>query len=492
MGNEKVQEQKNPNLRKLFIIDTNVFIHKSDALYSFKDADVVIPMPVLEELDKLKSSSDERGRSARQAIRILDSIGKHGDLSKGVKIDNGTTVKVFVAEASAFSDYALKDIPDNKIIFTAFIFQKERERVFFVSKDINARVKAGALGIRAIDYEKQTVNINDFYSGVKIYSSGTLPNLISSEDSAPEATAPANTSPLNGNDDVKESRESMYPDNSDNLKKSLLKTRTIPWQEKLINNQYVIFTDGKDEALEKENPSVIAKYDFDSGTLKTINPVTGDVSGIKPFNTRQQIAFDILLDDSLSLVTLVGKAGTGKTLLALAAGLHKTIREKKYTKILVTRPVIPMGKDIGYLPGKKDEKMASWMQPLFDNLSHITEVITDRQEQKTIESMVKNKQIEIEALTYMRGRTLPNLYIIIDEAQNLSPHEIKTVVSRAGENTKIVLTGDPDQIDSPYLDASSNGLTYLVDAFKGQSLYGHITLEKSERSKLSELAAKLL
>ena len=204
------------------------------------------------------------------------------------------------------------------------------------------------------------------------------------------------------------------------------------------------------------------------------------------------MAFDMLLNDKFSLVTLVGKAGTGKTLLALAAGLHKIIKEKKYTRVLVSRPVIPMGKDIGYLPGGKDEKMSHWMQPLFDNLSQITEAISDKQEQKNIDGMLKNRQIEIEALTFMRGRSLPNQYIIIDEAQNLSPHEIKTIVSRAGENTKIVLTGDPDQIDSPYLDASSNGLTYLVEAFKGQKLFAHIVLEKSERSRLSELAAKLL
>ena len=491
MNSEKAHDQKNnnnPKNRKLFIIDTNVFIHKSDAIYSFKDSDVVIPMPVLEELDKLKSSSDERGRSVRQAIRILDSIARHGDISKGVKIDNGAIVRVASVDSSALSEYNLIDSPDNKIVMTASVFQKEREWVFFVSKDINARVKASALGIRAIDYKKQTVNISDFYSGIKIYPKEMLPESVKYE-----TPKEMQASPLSENNDDKSSNGSASAENHNAFKSSMFDAKTIPWQEKLINNQYAVFTRKNDNILTEEiSSSIITRYDADSGSLKTINPVTGTISGIKPLNSRQQVAFDILLDDSLSLVTLVGKAGTGKTLLALAAGLHKTIREKKYTKILVTRPVIPMGKDIGYLPGKKDEKMASWMQPLFDNLSQITDAITDKQEQKTIEGMVKNKQIEIEALTYMRGRTLPNLYIIIDEAQNLSPHEIKTVVSRAGENAKIVLTGDPDQIDSPYLDASSNGLTYLVDAFKGQNLFGHIALEKSERSKLSELAAKLL
>jgi len=473
MSNElKNNEQKTPDPkdRKVFVVDTNVFIHKSDAILSFRDSDVIIPLSVLEELDKLKSFSDERGRNARHAVRLLDSISKHGDLNKGIKIDNGVVIKVFVDEPENFPSSLIREKPDNKIILTALALHREREKVFFVSKDINARVKAGALGLKAVDYEKQTINIKDFYPGIKAYPREMFPeNSITYE----------------------------YVNKTDETEKTELGfecmpgadcIQVAPWPEKLINNQYVVFgTSDKDQLFGRYREG-----ENGAGSIEIIKPADTPVSAIKPLNERQQMAFDMLLNDKFSLVTLVGKAGTGKTLLALAAGLHKIIKEKKYTRVLVSRPVIPMGKDIGYLPGGKDEKMSHWMQPLFDNLSQITEAISDKQEQKNIDGMLKNRQIEIEALTFMRGRSLPNQYIIIDEAQNLSPHEIKTIVSRAGENTKIVLTGDPDQIDSPYLDASSNGLTYLVEAFKGQKLFAHIVLEKSERSRLSELAAKLL
>ena len=244
--------------------------------------------------------------------------------------------------------------------------------------------------------------------------------------------------------------------------------------------------------INHNNRTVLGRYDAEKGMISKITYNGNTISGINPLNERQKIAFDMLLDDSIKIVSLVGKAGTGKTLLAIASGIKKVLIDGNYKRVLVSRPVIPMGKDIGFLPGDKEEKMSHWMQPIFDNMSQIIEAVTDKQEQKNMENLMKNKQIEIEALTYIRGRSLPNQFIIIDEAQNLTPHEIKTVVSRAGENTKLILTGDPDQIDNPYLDASSNGLTYLVEAFKGQKLFGHILLEKTERSALSDLAAKLL
>jgi PhoH-like ATPase len=215
------------------------------------------------------------------------------------------------------------------------------------------------------------------------------------------------------------------------------------------------------------------------------------VAGVRPLNHQQRMALDLLLDPEVQLVSLVGKAGTGKTLLAIAAGLKLTMEDKAYSRVLVSRPVIPMGKDIGFLPGAKDEKLSHWMQPLFDNLEFILSVYK-RQNIKNLDHLMNSKVIELEALSYIRGRSLPSQYIIIDEAQNLSPHEIKTIVSRAGEGSKVVLTGDPYQIDSPYLDSSSNGLSYLVEAFKSQNLAGHITLDRSERSTLAELAAELL
>jgi PhoH-like ATPase len=253
----------------------------------------------------------------------------------------------------------------------------------------------------------------------------------------------------------------------------------------LCPNEFIeMSVSGTDEPL-------LARYKGLTGVLQHMPMDIEPVCGIEPLNLRQRIAFDLLLDDEVPLVTLVGKAGTGKTLLAIAAGLSKVVEDKKYARMLVTRPVVPFGKDIGFLPGAKEEKLSHWMQPLFDNLELILSVYK-KDKLKTVDALMNNNLIEIEALTYIRGRSLPNQYIIIDEAQNLSPHEIKTIVSRAGEDTKVVLTGDPYQIDSPYLDSNSNGLTYLVEIFKNLDVYGHITLEKSERSRLAELAAELL
>jgi PhoH-like ATPase len=335
------------------------------------------------------------------------------------------------------------DKPDNKILLTALTLQKEGRRVFFVSKDINARVKATALGLKAVDYEKQKVNINKLYQGFR------------SQD--------------------------VSADTYDELEQE----ERVRWRDHLHANEYVILNE-KDH----EEPK-LGRYNGDTKDLELVYPLPGSVSGIRPLNLQQRMALDLLLDERISLVTLVGKAGTGKTLLALAAGLKKVFDDGAYSRVLVSRPVIPLGKDIGYLPGAKEEKLSHWMQPLFDNLEYILSV-HKRPNLKSIDSILNNKMVELEAITYIRGRSLPNQYIIIDEAQNLSPHEIKTIVSRAGDDTKVVLTGDPYQIDSPYLDANSNGLTYLVEAFKGQTVFGHVALEHSERSLLAELATELL
>jgi PhoH-like ATPase len=427
----------------MFVIDTNVFIHKPDCVSSFRDNEVVIPLWVLEELDKLKTYSDERGRNARHAIRFLDDLGRRGNLSEGVKMDNGSVLRVVMTQHTEAPSDMLSDKADNKIILTAYELAQQGHTVFFVSKDINARVKATALGIKAVDYEKQKVNIDKLYSGYTEL----------------DATA-------------------------DNVA-ALEEEKTLPWADQCPPNHYLILHD------RVNGEAVMGRFDHDEHQLEFVDHKMPSVAGVRPLNDQQRIALDLLMDESVNLVTLVGKAGTGKTLLAIAAGLHMTMEEHAYTRVLVSRPVIPMGKDIGYLPGQKNEKLSHWMQPLFDNLEYILSVYK-KQNIKSAEQLINNKVIELEALSYIRGRSLPGQFIVIDEAQNLSPHEVKTIVSRAGEGSKMVLTGDPYQIDSPYLDANSNGLSYLVEAFKGQEVFGHVTLHRSERSELAELAAELL
>jgi PhoH-like ATPase len=312
-----------------------------------------------------------------------------------------------------------------------------------VSKDINARVKAAALGLKAVDYEKQKVDMTKLYTG------------FTALDTRPETY------------------------------RELERNGSVPWTEDTYPNQFYIIRDKEHEE------EILGRYRKDRKVLEFVDHKLPAVAGVRPLNTEQRIALELLLDPAVQLVTLVGKAGTGKTLLAIAAGLKQTMEDKIYKRVLVSRPVIPMGKDIGYLPGAKNEKLSHWMQPLFDNLEYIMSVY-HRPNIKTPDQLISSNVIELEALSYIRGRSLPGQFIIIDEAQNLSPHEVKTIVSRAGAEAKVVLTGDPYQIDSPYLDANSNGLTYLVEAFKGQDLFGHVLMTRTERSALAELATELL
>jgi len=431
--------------RKVFVIDTNVLIHNPESILSFRDNEIVIPLQVLEELDNLKTYADQRAKTARDAIRFLDSVSRRGDLHDGVKLENGSVLRVSLAQSDKTPKGFDTTKPDNRIILCAAAIKESGRQVFFVSKDINARVKATALGVKAVDYEKEKVDIATLYQGVSEVE--VAQDLFAAFDA----------------------------------------TGSLPWKDRLRPNEFVVL---KERGSTRER---IARCRPDEGVIEALREDVGSVSGISPLNARQRVALELLLDDNLRLVTLVGKAGTGKTLLAIAAGLRKVFDEKVYAKMLVTRPVVPVGKDIGYLPGEKSAKMSNWMQPLFDNLEYIMGAHKrDKDKMKTVDQMIKDKQIEIEALSYIRGRSLPDEYIIIDEAQNLTPHEIKTIVSRAGQGTKVVLTGDPYQIDNMYLDANSNGLSYLVDAFKGQSIYGHVTLQKTERSELAELASTLL
>ena len=430
-------------MRKIFVLDTNVIIHNADAINVFADNEVVLPIDVIEELDIFKKDSDEKGRNARAAIRMLDDLREHGKLGAGVPLPNGGVLRIVMHVDSKGLLNVAPHERDNRILMVAYDLQQKGNQVIFVSKDINARVKADALGVKAVDFEKQKVDMDSLYSGWKEI-----------EVSAKEI-------------------DSFY-------EKKFLVTS----QNNLFPNQYVLL---KDNSAAKH--SAMGRYDAKQKRVVLLKSDQTVAWGIKPRNKEQAIAMDLLLDDNIKLVTLVGAAGTGKTLLALAAGLKKTVDEHGYKRMLVSRPVIPMGKDIGYLPGTKEEKLINWMQPIYDNLEYI---LTIRKRKEHVDDLIEGDLLQLEALTYMRGRSIPNQFIIIDEAQNLTPHEIKTVVSRAGNNTKMVLTGDPYQIDSPYLDSSSNGLSYAVERMKGQEMFGHVTLTKNERSGLASLAAELL
>jgi PhoH-like ATPase len=438
---------------KTFVIDTNVLIHRPEALLSFRDSRIVIPLWVLEELDKLKAYSDERGRNARHAVRFLDEAFRRGRPKEGVRLENGSVLVIALTYAKNPSVDFSADSPDNKIILTAYDLQKKGETVFFVSKDINARVKAASLGLRAVDYEKQKVSPDKLYSGyieaeisAEAYRSLRDTGTLVAQDEAPGTGRPA---------------------------------------AQLFPNEFAVLR------CREEGEPLLARWEEGIRAFRLATREVSSIAGVSPLNIQQRMAFELLLDPEVELVSLVGKAGTGKTLLAIAAGLRMVIDDQKYSRVLVSRPVIPLGKDIGFLPGPKDEKLSHWMQPLFDNLDYILRVYK-KPTLKTAEQLMASKHIELEAIAHIRGRSLPGQYIIIDEAQNLTPHEIKTIVSRAGQGTKVVLTGDPYQIDSPYLDSGSNGLSYLVDVFKGQKIFGHVTMQKSERSRLAELAAELL
>ena len=430
-------------MRKIFVLDTNVLLHNAGALKVFADNEVVLPIDVIEELDRFKKDSDEKGRNARAAIRKLDELRERGRLGEGVPLKDGGILRIVMHAESKIPAGLLPGQKDNNILLVAYDLQKKGHNVIFVSKDINARVKADALGIKAVDFEKQKVDIDKLYSGWK--------ELVVD----------------------KRDIDTFYSKKFVAIKDA-----------EALPNQYILLKDSADE-----KHTALARFSFKQKGVVPLMPDRNDVWGIKPRNKEQSIALDLLMDDNVKLVTLVGQAGTGKTLLALAAGLKKTVDEHAYKRMLVSRPIIPMGRDIGYLPGTKEEKLLNWMQPIYDNLEYI---LTIRKRKNHIDDLIDSDLLQLEALTYMRGRSIPNHFIVIDEAQNLTPHEIKTVVSRAGNHTKMVLTGDPYQIDSPYLDSSSNGLSYAVEKMKGQEMFGHVMLTKNERSNLASLAAELL
>jgi PhoH-like ATPase len=431
---------------KTFVIDTNVLLYDPEAIQKFARHNVVIPVTVLEELDKQKKFSSELGKNSRAVFRYLDSLTGlgSGNLHVGVKLENDSVVRIQMEFKTELPKHHFSlNLNDNRIIMTAYQLQESGENVIFVSKDFAARVKAEALGIEAQDYENLKFSYEIIYRGIRHIET------------------------------EKHDIDLFYKDG--HLKPPINSFRP---------NEYCIMTS-------PEHSSAVAKYNAQSERLESLMKLS-HLWGIKPRNVEQKCAVDILLRDDIKLVTLMGPAGTGKTLLALACGLRKVFDEGIYTKILVSRPVIPLGRDIGYLPGTKEEKLFHWMQPIYDNLEFLCGSTGNQEPSETMRWIMDSKKIEMEAVTYIRGRSLPKMFIIIDEAQNLTPHEVKTVISRAGEGTKVILTGDATQIDNPYLDKDSNGLTYTVGRFGDQQIYGHVFLDKTERSELAAIATQIL
>ncbi|MEM1209929.1 MAG: PhoH family protein [Planctomycetota bacterium] len=454
---------------KHFVLDTNVLLHNAHSLFMFDDNEVVIPFVVLEELDRFKKESDDVGRNARQVARHLDRLRAQGSLAEGVVWnDKGGLVRVeFSVESRPV--WLSEDTPDNRIIGVAWSLKEQGKRAVLITKDINVRLKSDSLGITTEDFEAQKVDSDKLYPGfIELDVQGDLIDTLYDEKQLDL-------------EQIEEQLVTTLPDG-----------HTVPID--LHANQFVQLRNALDDSH-----TGLARRLADTDHLIPIHGPRKPVYGIMARNVQQTMALDLLLDDEIKLVTLLGTAGTGKTLVALAAGMAKVFTEQRYDKLLVARPIMPMGRDIGYLPGDKDEKLAAWMQPIFDNLAYLmstrgagSQQADSKPNEHRIQQFVDQGKLVLEPLTYIRGRSIPHQFMIVDEAQNLTPHEVKTIASRVGEGTKLVLTGDINQIDNPYLDASSNGLSYAVERLKGQPLIGHITLAKSERSELASVAADRL
>ena len=459
---------------KLYVLDTNVLVHDPQSLFAFKNACIGIPATVLEELDTFKKEPSDRGRNTREVVRQLDFLREKGSLAQGIPLDNGGTIKVLFIDPKKVMALPFRlDVEDNEILLTALSAQQDGYDVRFVSKDLNARVKADALGIKSDDYLKERVSEDHFYKGwVRI----DVPSVQFKQEIPEDILALQN-------------------------------------EYKFTANEFVL-------AQSKNNPYNYRVFRYEGvGKFKPVYEPTFKWP-LKPRNPQQLMALNLLLDESIQFVTLFGPAGTGKTFLGLLAGLHQVLVEDLYQKILVSRPIVPLGRDIGYLPGTLEEKLHSWMLPIYDNIDfivhasqvggHLREVEEEQRGGKhkkrsrhkksfsphgqlnPLDDLIRQGKLSLEAITYMRGRSIPYQFILIDEVQNLTPHEVKTLVSRVGQQSKIILTGDPYQIDSPYLDFSSNGLVVTSEKFKGQKIFGTVYLETSERSQLSQLAGDLL
>ncbi len=439
-------------MNKTFILDTNVLLLDPLAINKFgPNNKVFIPLTVIEELDRFKKDQNENGRNARYFSRLIDGFRSEGSLFKGIKLEHGGTLQISVSKeykGSAGSGLKL-DLNDNIILASALTLKEAGENVTLITKDINLRIKSDAVNIHAEDYETTDVTVDELYSGQR----NVQFDLERIEEFEKERFLRLEQNEITG----------IYP------------------------NEYLILVD-------KNNPfkKVLGRYHAKKGGIVPLIKPKEGVWGIHPKNIEQQFALDALLNNEINLVSLVGKAGTGKTLLAIAAGLECAITKQNYSRVLVSRPIVPMGRDLGFLPGDINEKLGPWMQPIFDNIDFLFGNQRARNEMTTWDELINQGLLHVEPLTYIRGRSLPQQYMIVDESQNLTPHEIKTIITRAGEGTKIVLTGDSEQIDNPYLDSLNNGLVYTIDKLKGEEIVAHVKLQVGERSPLSEIASKLL
>jgi PhoH-like ATPase len=438
-------------VKKNYILDTNVLLHDPNCLLSFEENNLLLPIEVIEEIDRFKRESTELGQNARSVSRTLDSLRGAGRLSEGVSLPNGGQLRIiFQRGTTPRNGHAVfsTDSVDNRILSLAMAVKKRqpKSQTILVSKDINLRIKADALGLLAEDYENDRVLIKDLYTG-----------MIELAMSAEKVAAFR----ANGELELNGGRQ-YFP------------------------NEYCTLS-------EETNPkrTALAKVDATGTKLVPIIDCREGVWGIRPRNREQHFAFDALLDDRVKLVTLMGKAGTGKTLLAMAAGLKRTVLDREFRRLVVARPTISMGKELGFLPGSLDEKLAPWMQPIHDALEMLSDLNMGHEHRRSGDLM-RSGSIVVEALSYIRGRSIANQFMIIDEAQNLTPLEAKTIITRVGSGTKVILTGDPYQIDNPYVDSSSNGFNYIVSRFRTEAIAAHIELQKGERSELAELAANIL
>jgi PhoH-like ATPase len=450
-------------MKKNYVLDANVLLHDPHAVFKFEDNDVIVPIYAIEEIDKFKRESTERGRNARTIARVLDELRpKGGSLAEGVPLRVGGTLRVAVPKKRHELAVGLEvGSLDHAILQTAIdLRDSDRQHpTVFVTMDTNLRIRADALGVTSQTYENTRVQDLDLEHSV--------------------VEVPVRTDQI----------ERFFETGALELE-----------HPSLYSNAGVLLRD--DGA---PNRTALGRYSAAKGVVAALKVPRDGVMGLRPRNKEQSVALDLLLDDNVRLVALLGKAGTGKTLLALAAGLQRTTVDRRYTRMLVSRPIMPLGRDLGFLPGDIDEKLNPWMQPIFDNLEYIFSGINGgrpeggreggrdgAQKGRTYLALVENGLIQVEALTYIRGRSLPRQYLIVDEAQNLTPHEVKTIITRSGEGTKVVLTGDPHQIDHPYVDHASNGLAVVAQRFKTEAIAGHVALLKGERSELAELAANLL